>query len=318
MKTKILFTIAALLALWWQWPTQKVAKQKVAILQTASHPALDRAARGFCKTIQEALGDDITIVHQNAEGQLPQARIIAKRFHLDKDVKAIFTIGSPATQMMTEMESIKPIIFCAVTDPTAFVTTKIPSNLTGCCDMVNAQQTVALVKQLVPEAKTVSILFCPSELNSVVMTQKLTDAMSKEGLKVVEIGLHLESEAATATAMAAKSGDVIIAPTDHLVASAAPIIARQAIHQKTPLIVSDNLLVPLGPLAARGVDYEASGRQAASMAVQLLQGEVSIDALPIQKEAESTIHINMKTLSTLGRDLPEELSKQAQLILKEG
>jgi len=305
------------LILWWWSPTRNTGKPKAAILQTASHPALDRARKGFTQAMHAEFGNDIQIVTQNAEGLLSQARTIAKRFHLDPDVKVIFTIGSLATQIMAEIQPSKPIVFCAVTDPSAFSSSKKSTNLTGCCDMINVDEMVQLVKKLTPSAQTISLLFCPSELSSVIMGHKLKTALEVQGLKVVEMGLHLESEANTATTMAASKSDVIVTPTDNLVAATIPVIARQAIKQKTPLIVSDNLLLSFGPLAAKGVDYEASGRQAASMVTKLLREEAQVEDLPIQRQADSATHINMTTLSQLSMKLPADLMEEALLIHEE-
>jgi len=309
MKRSILL-IAAVIAVgifWCHLSVRQGGKIKVAILQTASHPALDQARDGFITKLRQDFGDDIGITVQNAEGLLPQARTIAKRFHLDRDVKLIFTIGSPATQMMAEVERSKPIIFSAVTDLEALGLSNASLNMTGCRDGVNVNETVSLVRTLVPDARTVALLSNPSELNSVVQVSQLRSAFQNQGMEVIEIGVYQESEASTATVIAANKSDVIVTPTDNLVAATVTVIARQALRLKTPLIVSDNLLVPQGPLAAKGVDYGSSGQRAGAMAAKILRGEATAKEIPIEDPVASSITINTSTLSSLQLSVPDGL-----------
>lgn len=272
----------------------------VGILQTASHPALDLVRDSFIATLQERMGDRVRIRVQNAEGLMPHVQSIAQSFHNDTSVKAVFSIASPATQMMAQVDKEKPIVFAAVTDPHALGVLEANRNITGCRDMVEAGKTVEAIQQLVPEAKTVALLFSPGEVNSVAMVKRFKRELERHGLQYVEVGIHQESEVVSAVSIASGKADVILAPTDNTVAATIQLLAREALKHGTPLIVSDNLLVEKGALAAYGVDYAASGRNAALMMERLLTGEVTPEEIPLQDPEGNRLVINAEILEALG------------------
>src|SRR5262245_6282467 len=90
----------------------------IGILQTASHPALDRARIGFKEQILKNI-PSAQFIEQNGEGIASAAQSIAAAFHANDAVVAIFAIGTPAAQAIARVEKQKPIIFAAVTDPKA-------------------------------------------------------------------------------------------------------------------------------------------------------------------------------------------------------
>ncbi len=266
------------------------SRPTVAILQTASHPALDLVRDEFVAAFQKEMGDAWTIQLQNAEGSLSQAHAIAQQLHSDEAVKLILTIGSPATQMMAQIEKKKPLLFAAVSDPKALGILETNKNISGSCDTVDAEATAQLLVDLAPHARTVALLFTPAEINASAMVPQLKAALGKRGLVTIEVGIHQESDVATAAAQAARRGDAILCPIDNTVASAIEQIVR--VTQEVPLFVCDNLLVKKGAFAACGIDYAASGRGAAAMAVRVLRDGLHPAELPIQNSAAGQICIN--------------------------
>lgn len=277
---------------------QATSKPVIAILQTASHPALDRAREGFV----EEIGDAFDVRIQNAEGLISQAQLIAKNFHRDSSVKAIFTIATPATQVMAHVEQSKPIVFSAVTDPAVLGIPATQTNITGTRDMINVQKQVALLKALTPDAKTVALMFNPGEVNSVALSSLLKDELKQHGFDWIEVGIQSEADVSIATRNACQRADVILTPTDNMVASTIQLIARVAREQRTPLIVSDNLLVEQGALASRGVDYHASGKEAAKLMQSILLEEKSPADIPIRISDNGQVVINQKSVELLGLD----------------
>ena len=83
---------------------------------------------------------------------------------------------------------------------------------------------------------------------------------------------------------------------------------------KKPLIVSDNMLIAAGALAAQGVDYKVSGQQAAHTAFALLMQGKQLCDLPIEQTKCEQIFINQQTLELLGLSIPQELREHVVLI----
>ena len=109
--------------------------------------------------------------------------------------------------------------------------------------------------------------------------------------------------------------DVILAPTDNTVASSISLIVAITNKHNKPLIVSDNMLVKFGALAARGLDYNKSGKQAASIAYKVLVEKVKKPyELPIEQVKNEQIFINQKTLTSLGLSIPEAMRTFVTLV----
>ena len=304
--TLVFIALAAIAVLMILRNTSTKNTTTIGIIQTASHPALDLIRESFAKTIEKRRDDKITIQFQNAEGQISQARAIAKSFHADKNIKAIFTIATPATQAMTSIETIKPIIFSAVTDPTAIGIDNIP-NVTGISDMINIPKSIFMLHTLLPNAHSVGILFNVREVNSVTLVRMMEEELNRINIPFIEIGINNEDEIASATSIACKKTDVILCPTDNTVAAAIDTIVDITNKAKIPLIVSDNLLIERGALAACGVDYSESGRNAAEMTIGVLLNGRSIQDFPIQTAGSEKITINKKVADMLGIAIPESL-----------
>ena len=286
----------------------------IGILQTVSHPALDQARKGFISKTKELLKGKVNFIIQNAQGSLSQAHVIAQQFHAHDSVNGIFAIATPAVQAMAQVEKKKPIFIAAVTDPYALGIIHPKTNVCGTSDMINVDKEIEMLLQLLPHSKTVALLFNPGEINSVTLAKKMRNNFEKRNIKTIDVGIINTSEVRSSTLLACSQADVILAPTDNTVASALPTIAKIALEQKTPLIVSDNLLVAQGALAARGVDYFQSGVETALIAFQVISKGKNPAHIPLKSHKNSPIVINKNVANKLEIKIPKHLLQQAHLI----
>ena len=147
--------------------------------------------------------------------------------------------------------------------------------------MINVRAEVEAMHALLPDIKTVGIVFSSAEVNSVATAKIMTAELERVGYSPITVGIASESDIEPAVMSALRKVDALIAPTDNAVANTIALIADLARKSEKPMIVSDNMLVQYGPLMARGVDYYQSGAQAASVAVQLLINKRKPYELPI-------------------------------------
>ncbi|HSW73520.1 MAG TPA: ABC transporter substrate-binding protein, partial [Candidatus Limnocylindria bacterium] len=276
----------------------------IGILQTASHPALDAAREGFEDTVRTALDGKVEFVVRNAQGSITSAHTIAQSFHANPTIAGIYAIATPAAQAIASVEKEKPIFLAAVTDPHAAGVLQPNGNVCGSTDMVTPDTIVNLVKTLVPQAKTVGLLYNSGEINSKIQVERLTAALRAQGLQPLEVGVTSEADVPAATTSVCQKADVIVLPNDNVMSSSIQLIASLALKYKKPLIASDNLLVKHGALAARGVDYKASGAQAGTYAVDVLQHGKKPSELPLAQPVMGPIMINKKVASELGIVIP--------------
>ncbi len=272
----------------------------IGILQTASHPALDAVHEGFTTELVSLLGTDVSFITQNAQGSITQAQTAAAHLHADGKYSAFFTIATPALQALAAVEKDRPVIFAAVTDPEPLGVMNPTTNITGVTDMIDVPHFIETITKLLPLTKTVGIVYSTGELNSTEMVQKFKNELTTHQLQALEFGISHESESAAVLQKACRTADVIITPTDNMIASAISTIAAQAVAGKKPLIVSDSMLINKGPFAAQGVDYKKSGQQAARIAHKLLTQDLKPHQIPVESAHSTEVFVNTTTLETFG------------------
>lgn len=147
-------------------------KVKIGVLQLVQHDALDANYQGFVDGLAKqgyVDGSNIVIDYQNASGDQSNCVTIAQKFVSD-GVDLIFAIATPAAQAVANLTTTIPVVISSVTDPESANLVKsnaMPgTNVTGTSDLTPCAAQISLLKQLLPEAKTVGMLFCSSEENS--------------------------------------------------------------------------------------------------------------------------------------------------------
>lgn len=309
-----LLIAGALLFTKWRSASQEEGSITIGILQTATHPALDQSREGFQEEMNRLYNGKVHFVVQNAEGSLSQAQSIAESFHAQKKITAIYAIATPALQAAARVEKEKPIIIAAVSYPESLGALSPGTNVFGASGRVNTATLAEMIKTLLPKAKNVAIIYNPGDHNSQMMVKEMETALAAKGLTSSAFGINSESEIAQTIALAARKGDIILLPTDNLLASAIALVSKEALKRKIPLIASDNTLVEKGALAAQGINYFDSGKEAAKQAYRVLSLGESPEHVGIIESADSEVYINANVLKALEIKIPDSLNSQVKLI----
>ena len=218
------------------------AMYTVGILQTASHPALDAVLDGFKAELKELMGDmTVDFVVQNAQGSVSSAHTIAQQFHGSQKYDLFFTIATPAAQAMHAVEKERPIIIAAVTDPNALGLVYPESNVCGVTDMIDVPAEVTMLTKLVPSAKNIGLLYTTGETNSLAAVEIMKAELLQHGLTPIDFAVSGEQDMQAVVELACRKSDLILAPTDNVVASTISLITMITNKNKKPLIVSDNM-----------------------------------------------------------------------------
>lgn len=309
----VLSTVASLMTIKYIKKSSPKATYTIGILQTASHPALDASREGFMEELKAKLGNNVQFLVQNAQGSITSAHAIAQQFKANKQLQAIYTIATPATQAMHALEKIKPIIIAAVTDPKALGLITPKTNVCGVTDMIDVPGIVTTLQQILPTAKTIGILYTSGEKNSEVLVDSMYKELTAKGLTPINFAMSSELDVAAITDLACRKTDVILAPTDNTVALSMTLIASIALKHKKPLLVSFDTAIQDGALAAQGVNYKESGKQAALIAYDVIVNNKKPYEIPIAQPESRKVVINKKTLDALGLALPERLKNIVML-----
>ena len=279
----------------------------VGIIQLTEHAALDSANQGFCDVLNES-GLNVTITQQNAQGDQSACQTIATKLVNDKN-DLILAIATPAAQAVAGATTEIPVIGTAITDfaEAGLVNdnTAPGTNVTGTSDLTPIKEQIDMMKKLLPEAKTVGILYCSAEDNSRIQAEMAREACDAVGLSYDEFTVSSTNEIQTVVESMVGKVDVIYAPTDNVIANGMTTVAMVATENKLPVICGEAGMVNNGGLATYGIDYYQLGRMAGEMAVSILKGESTPAEMPIQylDAAKCELTVNEETAAALNIDL---------------
>ena len=283
----------------------------VGIIQLVEHPALDAACKGFIDGLAEAGykdGESIIIDYQNAQGEQANCVTIANKFVNDKD-DLILAIATPAAQAVAQLTSEIPILITAVTDPATanlVETNERPGkNVTGTSDLTPVAAQIDLLRTILPDARTVGLMYCSSEQNSVFQIQLAKDACDKAGLRYVEGSVSNSNEIQQVTQSLVGKVDAIYIPTDNMLAAGMPLVAQVANENRIPTVVGEHGMVQSGGMVTYGINYYELGKQTAAQAVQILRDGASPADMPIEYLERCDLAVNEDSLAAVGVTLPE-------------
>lgn len=297
-----------------------VAETKsVAATAIVEHPALDSVRDGVRAALEEAgySGDKLKWQYQTAQGNTATAAQIARKFVGDRP-DVIVAIATPSAQAVVASTKSVPVVFAAVTDPLAAQLVRnwdaSGTNVTGVSDELELDRQMELVKQVVPNATRVGMVYNPGEANSVVVVERLRELLPTMGMTLVEAAAPRTVDVGSAARSLVGKVDVIYTNTDNNVVSAYESLVKVGTDTKTPLVASDTDSVARGAIAALGIDYYQHGVQAGKVAVRVLQGEAPGSIAP-QKTGELSLYLNRSAAAAQGVTLSQELLDSAAEII---
>ncbi len=276
----------------------------IGISQLAEHPALDDARKGFEDGLDE-LGIKANIVHQNAQGEIPNTVTISQKFVKD-EVDLIYAIATPAAQSAKQATSNIPIIFSAVTDPVlAELVDSMESpggNITGTSDESPIDRQLELFKDLDDSIKKVGIIYNTGENNSPVQIEIAKEVGKNLNLEIIEVGVSAISDMPQAVDSIMGKVDAIYTITDNMVASAINIVSNKAIENNMITIGAEDAHISGGILMTDGLSYYELGKQSAEMAKKIFVDKKSPADIPCEKAKNTKKVFNEETLNALGLD----------------
>ena len=284
----------------------------VGICQFAQHPALDAATEGFVDVLQEKLGEQVKIENQNASGDITTCGVICSGFAASQ-VDLILANATPALQAASSATTEIPILGTAVTEYGVALDLEnfdgtVGGNIAGTSDLAPLDQQAAMIPELLPEAKTVGILYCSAEANSVYQAEVVQKCLEEAGLKVQVFTFADSNDVSAVTGTACGECDALYIPTDNTAATCAEAINNVAAPAGIPIISGDADTCRSCGVASFCIDYYELGRTTGEMAVKLLQGEADVATMPIEYAGAPTKMYNKEIVESLGIEIPGDYS----------
>ena len=306
-------TAAAVAAAMFSAPLAAAQEVHVAVSQIVEHPALDACRNGLKDGLAAAGfkdGENLKFTFQTAQGNPATAAQIARQF-VGEGADVLVGIATPTAQALASATKEIPIVFSAVTDPVGAKLVRTMANpggnVTGLSDLSPVAQHVAVMKEIVPGAKTIGVVYNPGEANAVSLVELLKEKARAAGLDVAEATVSRSADVGSATQALAGRADIIYAITDNTIASAIAAMIKSANAANIPVFAGATSYVEEGAVAAVGFDYYQIGYQTADYVVKILNGAAPA-SLPARVAKGTDVFINKGAAKRLGVTLPPSLT----------
>ncbi|WP_256820164.1 ABC transporter substrate-binding protein [Dietzia sp. Die43] len=286
---------------------------RIGINQLVQHPALDSATAGFKEAFSEA-GVEVEFDEQNANGEQGTALTIAQQFAAD-DLDLALAVATPAAQAMAQNITDVPLLFTAVTDPVSAELVdsmeEPGANVTGTSDAAPIDKQLELLKEIVPDAERIGIVYASGEVNSQVQVDQAREAAGPLGLEIETQTVTTVNEIQQAVE-ALGDVDAIYVPTDNMVVSGIASLVQVAESKQIPVIAAESGTVEGGAVATLGIDYTELGRQTGEMALRILRDGEDPATMPVETATEFTYVVNEDAAERQGVTIPEDILAEAE------
>ena len=314
MKKIIALVLAAVLVLGMASAVTAKAEEKtytVGICQLVQHAALDAATEGFMDALTEKLGDNVKFDLQNAQGESTTCSTIVTGF-VANEYDLIMANATPALLAAVSATDTIPILGTSVTDyATALAIDDMDAsvgtgiNVSGTSDGVPAQMYADTVMELVPEAKSVAVLYCSAEPNSVLQADQFIACMDELGVDTTVYTFTDSNDIQAVVTSAVEDADAMYIPTENTAASNMTIISNVCTAAGLPVICGEEGMCAAGGLATVSISYYDIGHVCGEMAYDILVNGADVSTMPIGYAASPAKKYNPDYAATIGFEMPE-------------
>ena len=281
---------------------------KIGLSQIVDHPALNAAKQGFKDALEKA-GVKADYDDKIANNDMSSQTLIMKQFAADKK-DLVFAITTPTAQAAkNQIGKETPVIFGSVTDPKSAGLVGIP-NVTGTSGAAPITENLKLMRELLPEAKKIGIIYNSSEQNSVSEVNNLKKLAKENGFNVVDKAITNGTELLAAANIISKEIDIYYATQDNTVASYFAALLDVLNKAKVPVFATNDVYSNAGAFISQGTtDYGIGYRSGEIAAEILLKGKKPSD-FPIEAVKNLQIKVSKSNMEFLGIKLPKDVESQ--------
>lgn len=291
----------------------------VAITAIVDHPALDAVRDGTHDELKAAgfeAGKNLKWEYQSAQGNASTAGQIARKFVGGKP-DVIVAIATPSAQPVVAATKSIPVVFSAVADPMAAQLVKdwqpSKTNVTGRSNMLDPVRQADFLKDIVPNAKRIGIVYNPGEANSVSALENLKAVLDTRGIAIVSVAAPRTVDVGPAAKSLIGRVDAMYSTTDNNVMATYEALVKVCNDAKIPLISSDPSGVSRGAVAGLGIDFYQLGRETGQVVARILRGENPGDIAPAPGK-KLLMFVNTAAAQKQGVNLTSEVVKSADKV----
>jgi len=292
---------------------QQPSVKTVAIATLMSHPAIDQVAHGIKTELDREgwkEGINIRYVDRNANQQMTVVPTIASDLAA-QNLDVIVGITTPMAQALRRVVK-SPLVFAAVTDPVGAGVvsdmTRPEPLVTGSSDAWPYRDQLLLIRQILPKAKTLGVLYNPGEAASQYGIQQIRHYAPEFSFSIIEASANSVGDVVPAAQSLIGRVDALFLSSDNTVIGGATGAIKVAIANHKALFAGDSGTVRIGALASVSVGYEQLGIDTGRLVGRVLKGEKNI---PIVVAQGSDVYINRKAAEMMGVTIPQAVVDHA-------
>lgn len=280
---------------------------KIGVLQAMEHDSLQDAQDGFIKALEDGgyvEGENVEYQLLNAQGDSSNLQTMSQQLSDNNDL--ILAIATPAAQSLLNVESEKPILITAVTDPVdagLVASMEEPgNNVTGTSDAMPVDEQVELLASFNPEAQTMGVVYNSGEANSTIQAEEAIKAGEDLGFEVNTTTVTTTNDVQQAVESLMNDVELLYIPTDNTLASTMATVGDLAKRYQVPIVAGAAAMVEEGGLATYGLNYYDLGYQTGQMAIDIIENGADPATTAIQTAENLEIVVNEDMAEALGID----------------
>ena len=283
----------------------------IGICQLVQHEALDAATQGFKDALVEKLGEgSVKFDEQNASGDSANCATIVNGF-VSNGVDLILANATAPLQAAAQATADIPVLGTSITDYATALdisdwTGTVGNNISGTSDLAPLDQQAAMIQELFPDAKSVGLLYCSAEPNSVYQCDVIEGYLTEEGYTVARYAFTDTNDVTSVAQTAADNSDVIYIPTDNTAASNTEAIANVVIPAKVPVVACEEGICSGCGVATLSISYYDLGYATGEMAAKILADGADVSAMPVEFAPNVTKKYNAANCEALGITQPSD------------
>jgi putative ABC transport system substrate-binding protein len=250
---------------------------------------------------------DVVFIERNASGSKAQIPATVRSV-LAEGVDLLVPVTTPMSiESLSQASGRVPVVFLGVTDPIGaqlVSNLETPTTCTGVSDNPPMNGVIDLVRELLPNAKSIGIPFDPKDQPGVITADRGGNIAKSHGLEVELRPVTSENDLRAAIRALASHHDAIVIGMDNLMMKNAGIIAETAKDQGKPLFAADDKSAEMGAIAAVGVDYRDVGKLGADISLRVLKERVPVGTIPVAQLSTGKRFFNEKAAAALKIAIP--------------
>jgi ABC-type uncharacterized transport system substrate-binding protein len=303
-------------------PNQSGKTWKIAIILYSETPPSEETLAGMADGWKRSAlqkGKDYVVKIRSAQGDMSALGGMLDAA-LTEGADIIVPLSTPTLQAAITKVRKTPVVFSLVADPVRAgagqsFTDHLP-NVTGVAVLGPVPEMLDLLEKYFPHFKRLGTLFCPAEINSVVLKDLFAEECHKRGFTLEAVAANSPGELPDAAlALLGRPIDAVVQISDNLSSAGFAALTKAARQAQKPLLSLNSTMVPQGAAIAMGRDYHEAGLATVGLLEKVIAGE-SPARLPFLLPPKVVRAVSLPNARAVGLTIPPGLLQEADTVIR--